>query len=285
MLNKKTLSVLSLSLMGIFGTIPSNAAVQDTAFFRALPMVIVWGADAAAEGTPSANPVASDLVLLGGTTGTAGADIIAGNVFPVITGTLNAAPQAPATAGSLISIANPAAAPASGGVLTDNAPTGVLSAADSMTAFGIQSSTAVNFANNAVKRSFYVASNAKFDLFALAGAATVTGDFATAPALTASSISWTMAITPSGNDGLSFGTNAQNPTGTGSGVAATTNLGAFSSATKVFGGGRKTAASDGSIAAQSVRFDVTYGLVGTGYNFAMGSGSISVPVTYTVYNP
>ena len=30
-------------------------------------MVVVWGADAATEGTPTANPVISDFVLLGGT--------------------------------------------------------------------------------------------------------------------------------------------------------------------------------------------------------------------------
>lgn len=283
MLNKKTLSVLGLSLVGIFGTVQSNAAVNDTAFFRALPMVIVWGADAAAEGSPTANPVASDLVLLGGTTGTAGNDIIAGNVFPVITGTLTPAPQSPVTtSGSLISIANAAAAPAGGGVLTDNAQVGVLNAADSMTAFGIQSTTAVNFSANALKHSFYIASNAKFDLFAQAGAPTTTGDFS---ALTATNINWAMAITPSGTDGaLAFGGNAQDPTTGGTGIASIANLGALSSATKVFGGGRKTALTNGGIAGQSVRFDVTYSLAG-GYNFALGSGSISVPVTYTVYNP
>jgi hypothetical protein len=279
----KKLSVLSLAVAGLLGTIQSNAAVQDTAFFRALPMVIVWGADAAAEGAPTANPVASDFVLLGGATGTVGSDIITGNVFPVITGTLTPAPQAPvATAGSLVSVTGQVALPAGGGVLTDNAAVGVLNAADTMTAFGIQPATTVSFAANALKRSFYVASNAKFDLFAQSGAVAATGDFS---ALTAANISWSMAITPTGTDGaLAFGANAQDPTTGGTGVAAATNLGAFTAATKVFGGGRKTALTNGGVAAQSVRFDVTYGLVG-GYNFALGAGTVSVPVTYTVYNP
>lgn len=276
-------SKIGLLAAGLLGTIHANANVTDTAFFKALPMVIVWGADAAAEGTPTANPVASDLILLGGTSGSAGSDIIAGNVFPVITGTLTPAPQSPAaTSGSLLSITNQTALPAGGGILTDNATVGLLNAADTMTPFGIQTNTAVNFSANSIRRSFYVASNARFDLFAQSGAVAATGDFS---ALTPANISWAMAITTSGTDSsLAFGGNAQDPSVGGTGVAAATNLGAFSSFTKVFGGGRRTALSNGSIAGQSVRFDVTYGLAG-GYNFSLGTGTVSVPVTYTVYNP
>ena len=279
----KKLSVLSLAVAGLLGTIQSNAAVQDTAFFRALPMVIVWGADAAAEGTPTANPVASDFVLLGGTSGTVGSDIIAGNVFPVITGTLTPAPQNPVTTtGSLVSINNPAALPAGGGVLTDNAAVGILNAADSMTKFGIQATTSVGFSANALRRSFYVASNAGFDIFAQTGAVSTSGDFTT---LNASNVNWSMAITVAGTDGgLAFGGNAQDPTTGGTGILAPTTLNTFNTATKVYDGGRKTAATAGNLAAQSVRFDVTYGLVG-GYNIALGTGSIAVPVTYTIYNP
>lgn len=279
----KKITKISLAVVGFLLTMQSKAVVNDVAFFRALPMVIVWGADAAAEGSPTANPVASDLVLLGGTSGTAGNDIISGNVFPVITGTLNPAPQAPAsTSGSIVTVSNPAALPAGGGVFTDNAPTGVLNAADSFTKFGIQSTTSVGFATNSLKHSFYVASNTGFDIFAQTGTLTTTGDFST---LTASNINWSMLITVSGTDGgLAFGANAQDPTTGGSGIIAATTLNNFSSPTKVFDGGRKTAASAGSLASQSVRFDVTYGLVG-GYNFALGAGSISIPVTYTVYNP
>jgi hypothetical protein len=281
--NLKKISALSLAIAGLLGTIQSNAAVTDVAFFRALPMVIVWGADAAAEGAPTANPVASDFVLLGGTAGTAGSDIITGNVFPVITGTLTPAPQNPvATTGSLVAVTNAAALPAGGGVLTDNAAVGVLNAADSMTKFGIQSTTAVGIAANAVKRSFYVASNAGFDIFAQTGAVTTTGDFTT---LNASSIGWSMAITVAGTDGgLAFGANAQDPTTGGTGILAGTTLNTFATPTKVFDGGRKTAATTGNLAAQSVRFDVTYAL-GSGYNFALGAGSIAVPVTFTVFNP
>lgn len=261
----------------------ATASVTDTAFFKALPMVVVWGADASAEGSASANPVASDFVLLGGTAGTAGSDIISGNVFPVVTGTLTAASQTPgANGGTIVQVNNAAAAPGGGGVLTDNTTLGVLNAADSMTAFGIQANTSVGFANNALRRSFYVASNAPFDIFAQTGTVTSTGDFSN---LNASNVNWSMAISTSGTDGgLAYGASAQDPSTGGTGVIAGTTLNTFSTATKVFDGGRKTAASSGNLAAQSVRFDVTYGLAG-GYNFSMGTGSLSIPVTYTIYNP
>lgn len=284
MIQVKKLTALSLAIAGLLVSVQTNAAVQDTAFFRALPMVVVWGADASAEGAPTANPVASDFVLLVGTTGTAGSDIISpGNVFPVVTGTLTPASQTPvAGTGTLVSVTGQAAAPAGGGVLTDNAAVGFLNAADTMTAFGIQAATAITSPANTLKRSFYVASNSKFDLFAQTGAVTATGDFG---ALTAANLSWTMAITPAGTDGgLAFGANAQDPTTGGSGVSTATNLGAFTAPTKVYGGGRKTALTNGGLASQSVRFDVAYGLVG-GYNFSLGAGTLSVPVTYTVYNP
>ena len=283
MKNSKKLSLLSLAFLGLLTSIQANAVVSDTAFFRALPMVVVWGADAAAEGAPTANPVASDLVLLVGATGTVGSDIIAGNVFPVITGTLTPASQTPAAGtGTLISVTGQTALPAGGGVLTDTAPVGFLNVGDTMTAFGIQAATAITSPANTLKRSFYVASNSKFDLFAQTGAVTATGDFG---ALTATNVSWSMAITPSGTDGgLAFGASAQDPTLGGTGISTATNLGAFTAATKVFGGGRRTALSNGGVAAQSVRFDVAYGLVG-GYNFSLGAGTVSIPVTYTVYNP
>lgn len=277
--NIKKLSALSIAIAGVCGTIQSNAAVTDTVFFKSLPMVIVWGADNSAENSPSATPIVSDLVLLGGTAGTAGNDIITGNVFPFVTGTISAAPQAPGAAeGSLPAITGQVG---TGGVLTDNAKSGVLNSADTMTAFGINATTAISFNAQSSAKSFYVASNAPFDIFANTGAVSTSGDFS---ALTASSINWAMSITPSGNDGLAFGASAQDPSTGGTGVVAIANLGALSTATKVFDGGRKTAASAGSIAAQSVKFNVVYSL-NSGYDFSKGVGTISIPVTYTIYNP
>jgi len=56
--------------------------------------------------------------------------------------------------------------------------------------------------------------------------------------------------------------------------------------TLVFEGTRRTAATPGSIAEQSVRFDATYTLGGSeGYDLSDGSGDIETTVTYTVFVP
>jgi hypothetical protein len=270
---------IALAMTGLSGGIATavNASVTDRVYFAAAPVVLVWGTDSA--GNPA---VVSDFVLLTTATGTAGADLIAANVIPVITGTMTAVPQTP-TGNSIFTVNNPAGAPAGGGVFADNVNTGLLDAADTYTAFGLGATTALGFATGPQSHSFYVASNAAFDIFAQTGTATYVGNFSAANApLTA--ITWSMAISTSGTDGAVVwgGASAQDPTTGGTGVIAATNLNAFTAATKVFDGGRRTAAAAGSILAQSVRFTAQYGLA---YNLSMGAGSVSVPVTYTVYTP
>lgn len=273
---KKMAALVSLGLAAnVAGT--AQAAVSDRVYFSAAPLVLVWGTDA------SGNPaVVSDFVLLTTASGTAGSDLIAAGVIPVITGSMTAVPQTP-TGNSLLTVNNAAAAPAGGGVLTDAGTTGLLDAADSFTAFGLTATTTLGFATGPQRHSFYVASNAAFDIFAQAGAATYTGNFSAANA-PLSAITWSMAIATSGTDGAVTwgGASAQDPTTGGTGMTAATNLGAFAAATKVFDGGRRTAAAAGSILAQSVRFTAQYGL---NYDLSMGAGSVSVPVTYTVYTP
>jgi hypothetical protein len=278
LLTKKSMFV-ALTAAGLLGGIATavNASVTDRVYFAAAPIVLVWGTDA------SGNPaVVSDFVLLTTASGTAGADLIAANVIPVITGTMTAVPQTP-TGNSIFTVNNPAGAPAGGGVFTDAGSAGLLDAADTYTAFGLGATTALGFATGPQAHSFYVASNAAFDIFAQTGAATYTGNFSvgTVP-LTA--ITWSMAIATSGTDAAVVwgGASAQDPTTGGTGIIAATNLNAFTAVTKVFDGGRRTAAAAGSILAQSVRFTAQYGLA---YNLSMGAGSVSVPVTYTIFTP
>lgn len=276
--SRKQVVAAAVAAALIVGTsVSADAAVTDRVYFSAAPIVLVWGTDA------SGNPaVVSDFVLLTTATGTAGSDLIAANVIPVITGSMTAVPQTP-TGNSLMSVNNAAAAPAGGGAFTDAGTTGLLDAADTYTAFGLTATTSLGFTAAPHAHSFYVASNSAFDIFAQAGAATYTGNFS-AGNVPLSAISWSMAISTSGTDGgvTWGGASAQDPTTGGTGLAAATNLGAFAAATKVFDGGRRTAAASGSILAQSVRFTAQYGL---SYDLSMGSGSVSVPVTYTVYTP
>jgi hypothetical protein len=276
--NKLNKVAAALAIAGVAaGVTAANAAVADRVYFAAAPLVLVWGTDTA--GNPA---VVSDFVLLTTASGTAGADLIAANVLPVITGTMTAVPQTP-TGNSLLNVTNAAAAPAGGGVLTDAGTANLLDAADSFTAFGLQATTGLSFASAPQRHSFYVASNAAFDIFAQTGAATYAGNF-TAATVPLSAISWSMAVATSGTDGAVTwgGAAAQDPSTGGTGVAAATNLNAFTAATRVFNGGRRTAAATGAILGQSVRFTAQYGL---NYDLSMGAGSVSVPVTYTVYTP
>jgi len=258
------------------------ASILDRPFFQVLGVVIVWGAD----GMDGSAPIASDFVLLTPASGSAGADLIGANGATVITGTLDAIdadginPSATA--------ANPVDNASSGGVFTDDG-SGILDAADSLSAFGIDATTDVDSGmTNEHLSSFYVASNAAFDIFAQSSNVVSTGDFTT---LDEGDISYAMALTTSGTDGgLTFGGNAQTPATGGTGYVTTVNdLGDMTSATKVFDGGRRTAASRGSLVAQSVRFDNTYTLQlnGTtdGYDLSMGVGTIRADVTYTIYVP
>ncbi len=274
---KKLVLATSIAAGALAATQSAQASIIDHPFFRVLGVVIVWGTDTAT-GT---QPIASDFVLMNSGTGAAGNDIIAADGRAVITGTLNGAPAA-GSDGSLMGVINQT----SGGVFADNGTTGFLDAADTLSAFGLDATTDVQLDTNGVKHSFYVASNTAFDIYAQASNLNATGDFST---LGLANIDYSLSITTSGNDGLAFGGNAQDPSTGGTGVVAAVNkLSLMSAATKVFDGGRKTAASVGAIAGQSVRFDATYKLndgSGGSYDLSMGAGLIEADVTYTVYVP
>ena len=274
---KKLILATGIAASAMAATQSAQASIIDHPFFRVLGVVIVWGTDTAT-GTL---PIASDFVLMNSASGSAGNDLIAADGRAVITGTLNGAPAAGAD-GTLMSVANPA----SGGVFADNGTSGYLDAADTLTAFGLNANTDVQLDANGVKHSFYVASNTAFDIYAQASNLNKTGGFST---LGLANIGYSLAITTSGNDGLAFGGNAQDPSTGGTGVVGTVNdLGDMAAATKVFDGGQRTAASVGAIAGQSVRFDATYTLndgSGGAYDLSMGAGLIEADVTYTVYVP
>lgn len=267
------------------------ASVIDRPFFQVLGVVVVWGGTDFDENAGVA-PVVSDFVLLTPASGTAGADLISGDVYSVVTGSLDPISDS-GTAVDGTAVFDPVTGETSGGTFTDNGTAGVLDAADTLVAFGIDAATDVDAALvGSHNSSFYVASNAAFDIFAESSNVVATGDFLT-DGLDESNIGFSMAVTTSGDDGLPFGGAAQDPSTGGTGVvAAVTSLADISTQSKVFDGGRKTAASVGALAAQSVRFDSVYALdrdTGTagvqGYDLSMGVGTLQADVTYTVFVP
>ncbi len=254
--------------------IPSapSASILDSVFFRVLGLVIVWGADS----TGTSAPVAQDFVLMTTGSGNPGADLIAGDTRTLVTGTLIPVTAPAATEGTIMAVTNPT----SGGVFTDTNSNGYLDAADTMTAFGIDATTDVTNAGNAVDHSFFVASNAVFDVIATVGPLTTTGNFTT---FTDADIGWGMNVTSSGTSGaLAFGSQATAAAALGT-VGAQTTLADVGATPTVFTGAARTAAGVGTLVDQSVRFEPNYAI--TSYDMSQGTGTVSVDVTYTIYVP
>lgn len=274
------------------------ASVIDRPFFQVLGVVVVWGADST--GTA---PVVSDFVLLTPASGTAGADLIADDVRAVVTGSLD-----PISATGVGGPGSDVTNATSGGVFTDANSNGVLDADDTLSAFGIDATTDVDgLVGPAQHRSsFYVASNAAFDIYAEATNIGGTGELRDATDY--EDIKLAMNIEVAGNviDGdassLAFGSAAQDPSGAatvldGAGLPVATNNGFVPTvddlsditggATKLFQGGQRTAATTGSLSEQSVRFNSVYTLDnGTGgYDLSQGAGTVFADVTYTIFVP
>jgi len=268
------------------------ASVIDRPFFQVLGVVVVWGGTDFADNGGTA-PVVSDFVLLTPASGSAGADLIAGDVFSVVTGSLDPI-SGSGTGVDGTATVDPITGATTGGAFTDGGTSaGVLDAGDTLAAFGLDANTDV--ASGLVashNSSFYVASNAAFDIFAQTTNVVATGDFDT-NGLDESNISFAMGVTVAGDDGLAFGANAQDPSTGGNGVeAAIDSLDDLNTQTKVFDGGQRTAATVGNLAAQSVRFDSVYSLDSDtaaagiqGYDLSQGVGTLSADVTYTVFVP
>jgi hypothetical protein len=265
-----TLALVLLLVQGAPGVTPTaEASVLDNIFFKVLGLTLVWGAD-----NTGTAPIVSDFVLMTSASGTAGDDITPTDVYTVITGTLDPVPVAGgADEGYPIDIINQT----SGGIFTDDGD-GVLDAGDTLTAFGIDITTDVVSDDATFSRSFYVASNTAFDLNATASISANTlgaalGDIG----FSCDNISL------AGTDGvITYGGNSQDPSVGGAGFTCPSDLGSLGGGSIIFDGGQATAASVGTIATQSVRFDFSYNFT---YDLSMGTGDFDVDVVYTVFVP
>lgn len=290
------MSIKKLALAGgVAATLMAStayASVIDRPFFQVLGVVVVWGGTDFDENAGTA-PVVSDFVLLTPASGTAGADLISGDVYSVVTGSLDPISDSGTAVDGTLTF-DPVTGETSGGTFTDNGTAGVLDAADTLTAFGIDATTDVSAGLvGSHNSSFYVASNAAFDIFAQSSNVVATGDFLT-DGLDDENISFAMSITTSGDDGLAFGgATAQDPSTGGTGVVTTVDsLDDMSTQVKVFDGGQRTAAAVGTLAEQSVRFNSVYTLDSDtatagvqGYDLSMGVGTLQADVTYTIFVP
>ena len=294
-------SIRNLGFLAIAGLLLSQgtlvfASVIDRPFFQNMGVVIVWGSNNFGEAGGTA-PIVSDFVLLDGVaSGAEGNDLIAANVGTVATGSL--APlnlNTPTLQDGVSSFENDFLSnQVFGGEFEDNSPTGLLSADDTLTAFGLDEDTDLGGQGNSHNSSFFIASNTAFDIHGQLFNAQATGDFLIN--FTLENITFDMGVTIMGDDDIIFGTAAQDPSIGGTGALPNVNtLAAFGGGAgqiQVFDGGQKTASAPGSIAEQSVRFDLNYALDGDieqegvqPFDLSFGNGTISMFMVYTVFAP
>ncbi|MEO9971648.1 MAG: hypothetical protein ABJG15_17765 [Hyphomonadaceae bacterium] len=269
-------------VMAAFATASSQAEIVDNPAFNIENMVIVWSADELGNA-----PIVTDFVIRTG--GAASADLIEDDAFTVVTGTLDSTNNNPGTGGFPLDFTGSP----TGDFNTDTNNNGVLDAGDSLSPFQLDADFSVNASTP--RSSFYVASNSAFSI-----SAEVT-DVEVDPVFTGFSnafldlVDVLMEVAPVGaartDGGFTYGSAAQPPHSGGEQAGFSTPvdlLDLLNTPTTVFAGNQRTAATPGSIADQSVRFDVSYPLVGatvTGYDLSLGVVDFGVTVEYTVFIP
>jgi hypothetical protein len=254
----------------------------DRPHFDIEGMVIVWAAD------PASNaPIVGDFILDTGNGTTAAAsgdtDLIAEDMHTVVTGTLSATQDSfsGATGGIPFVLTNTDR----GTINTDTNDDGKLSDEDVFTAFGLTNLSNARVDATRQSSSFYVASNVPFAIDAQAFTPSTFTEF-----ILLLITNMQMSVTPSGDDGLSFGASAQPPHSGGgaSGFAPSFRLWDLRNAQNIFTGNQRTALTNGTIADQSVRFDAEYSIGAgglAGYDLSLGTFDFEVEIVYTVFVP
>ena len=271
---------LALACASVLG-ITAHAQTENNPRLRQPGVLIIWGADGF--GASANAPIVSDFVINSGTGATAAtsgdADLIAGDVHTVVTGTLNPTENsAVANNGVPFRVQNIPG----GGFTTDFDGDGVLTAADGFGAFQLRAGSDINTRRAELQTSFYVASNVPFSIDATATplGTTEADDF--------SRMRVRMRVTQSGDDGLAFGSAAQFPHTGGAAGGIRANFRRLSTMTtpfNVFAGNRRTARVRGTIAQQSVRFDLTYRYNSGDIDLSDGVVDAAAEVVYTAYIP
>lgn len=260
----------------------AHADVIDRPHFDVEGLVIVWAADATSNA-----PVVSDFVLdTGSGTTAAGSgdiDLISTDAHAVVTGTLISTQDglASATGGMPFILTDTS----EGTINTDTNGDGMVSGADAFTSFGIQDISDARVDAVRQSSSFYVASNVPFAIDAQAFTPSTFTEF-----ILLLITRMQLSVTQSGDDGLAFGASSQLPHSGGAtgGISPSLRLWDLRFARNVFTGNQRTAATPGSLADQSVRFDAEYSIAAanlTGYDLSLGTFDFQVEVVYTVYVP
>lgn len=251
---------------------PSTSSVIDRPHFKVDGVAIVWAADASQN-----TPIVSDFIVDGAA---ADIDLIGGDVHTVVTGTLDALDDSFADGtGATLRIQNIQGGPNQ----TTRQGDRFTSSSDVLNPFQLRGNTDVRTIRSDILSSFYVATNKAFNIDVIAAPVGDPADL--------NLIRLRMRMTQSGNDaGLSFGSSAQIPH-SGNGAASGVQWGGYrrlstlTGGRDIFRGNRRTAAAPGSIADQSVRFDLDYRWNTGNIDLSDGTFDVEAEVIYTVYIP
>lgn len=267
---------ISAACIGVGLCVAQPAATDtiDRPHFSVDGVAIVWAADAT--GT---SPIASDFIV--GNHGTsASTDLIGTDVHTVVTGSLDALDESFENGtGATLRIQN---IPGSGNQTTRQGDR-FTSSDDVLSSFRIGPNTDVRTIRSDILSSFYVASNTGFNIDVIASSLSDPADL--------NLIRLRMRMSGSGNDdGLSFGAASQIPhTGntSASGVqwGGYRRLSTLTGGRDIFRGNRRTASSAGTIADQSIRFDLDYRWNTGNIDLSDGTFDVEAEVIYTVYIP
>lgn len=256
---------LSLSQASISGTI-------DRPHFNVDGIAIVWAATSG-----QATPIVSDFIL---DTGAADLDLISGDVHTVVTGTLDALDETFVDGtGATLRIQN---SPGSRNQTTRQGDR-LTSESDVLNPFALNANTDVRTIRSDILSSFYVATNKAFNIDVVASSAGDPADL--------NLIRLRMRMTQSGSDdGLAFGGAAQLPHSGNTGRSGVQwggyrRLSALTTSRDIFRGNRRTALTPGTIADQSVRFDLDYRWNTGNIDLSDGTFDVAADVVYTVYIP
>ncbi|MEO1404925.1 MAG: hypothetical protein AAFV54_00360 [Pseudomonadota bacterium] len=275
-------ALAALTCIGL-GAPAIHAGVRDNPAFNVHGLVVVWGSDGF--DTTGNTPVVSDFVIDTGTGTTAASsgdvDIINGDVHTVVTGSLMATQDATnSTNGSPFRVQRVVG----GGFTTDFNGNGVTDPGDTFNPFQIRANSDINTRRAELETSFYVASNTAFAIDAQATPLNGTTPFVF------NRMRLRLRVTASGtDDGFSFGNAAQFPHSGGTAGGVQNGFRRLSTIEtnprRVFDGNQRTAVAPGSIADQSVRFDVTYRYNSGNIDLSDGVIQAAAEVIYTVYVP
>lgn len=269
-------------LLAVAVQTPATADVTDNPAFRVENMVIVWSADALGNA-----PIVADFVIR--SDGPNSVDLINDDAFTVVTGSLTSTNGNIGTGGFPLTFTGSS----TGDFNTDTNNNGVLDAGDVLSPFQLDADFEVNASTP--HSSFYVASNGAFSISAEVTDVDVDPNFTGFSNAFLGFVDVLMEVAPVGaartDGGFTYGSAAQPPHTGGEQAGFSTPvdlLDLLGTPTTVFQGNQRTAATPGSIADQSVRFDLRYPLTGAtvaGYDLSLGVVDFGVTVEYTVFIP